>query len=100
MEASSDLIPQSDLPGVPARHPRGEQPLQVAQEHHPVHTVVLTTGLLVETKAEPGYISVFVQGNNTSVVLHCCKYIGDVFQDEWNILQTTMKIIKNPSVFE
>lgn len=48
MEVSSDLIPECDLPGVPARNPCGEQPLHVAQEHHSVDTVVLTTGLLLE----------------------------------------------------
>lgn len=54
MEVLSDLIPESDLPGVPARNPRGEQSLHVAQEHHSVYTMVLTTGLLVKqhTKIE------------------------------------------------
>lgn len=50
MEMTSDLVPQSDLPGVPARDACGEQPLHVAQEHHPVHPVVLTTGLLEDTR--------------------------------------------------
>lgn len=50
MEVSADLVPKSDLPGVPARHACGEQPLHVAQEHHSVHPVVLIAGLLVDTK--------------------------------------------------
>lgn len=51
-----DLIPESDLPGVPARNSRGEQSLHVAEEHHAVYTVVLTVGLLLEqhTKREGG----------------------------------------------
>lgn len=48
MEVLPDLIPESDLPGVPARNPCGEKTLHVAQEHNAVYTVVLTTGLLVE----------------------------------------------------
>lgn len=60
MEVSSDLIPESDLPGVPARNPCGEQSLHVAQEHHSVYTVVLTTGLLVDTNTERGFILVTV----------------------------------------
>ena len=50
MVLSSNLIPESDLPGVPARNPRGEQSLHVAQEHHSVHAVVLTAGLLVKQR--------------------------------------------------
>lgn len=42
----ADLVPQGDLPGVPAGDAGGEQPLHVAQEHHSVHPVVLTAGLL------------------------------------------------------
>lgn len=52
MEVLSDLIPESDLPGVPARNPRGEQSLHVSKEYHSVYTVVLTTGLLVEQHTE------------------------------------------------
>lgn len=48
MVVLSDLIPESDLPGVPARNPCGEKTLHVAQEHNTVDTVVLTAGLLVE----------------------------------------------------
>lgn len=44
----SDLIPESDLPGVPARNPCGEETLQVSQEHDTVYTVILTAGLLLE----------------------------------------------------
>lgn len=51
-EVSSDLVPEGDLPGVPARDPRGEQPFHVAQEHHPVHPVVLTAGLLMEAETK------------------------------------------------
>lgn len=52
MEVSLDLVPESDLPRVPARDPCGEQSLHVAQEHHPVYSVVLTTGLLPDTNKE------------------------------------------------
>lgn len=45
----ADLVPQGDLPGVPAGDAGGEQPLHVAQEHHSVHPVVLAAGLLQET---------------------------------------------------
>lgn len=48
----SDLIPESNLPGVPARNSCCEQSLHVAQEDHSVYTVVLITGLLVEKKTE------------------------------------------------
>lgn len=48
----ADLVPQGDLPGVPAGHARGEQPLHVAQEHHSVHPVVLAAGLLQERRRE------------------------------------------------
>lgn len=40
------LVPQGDLPRVPARDPGGEQPLRAAQEHHAVDTVVLAAGFL------------------------------------------------------
>lgn len=50
MELSSDLVPEGDLPGVPAGDPRGEQSLHVAQEDHAVDPVVLTAGLLMETE--------------------------------------------------
>lgn len=53
-ELSSDLVPESDLPGVPAGEPRGEQSLHVAQEDHAVDPVVLTAGLLMETEIEGG----------------------------------------------
>lgn len=56
--ARSDLVPESDLPGVPARNPCGEQPFHVAQEHHSVYPVVLTAGLLMET--EMGRILMYV----------------------------------------
>lgn len=60
MEVLSNLIPESDLPGVPARNPCGEQSLHVAHEHHPVYTVVLTTGLLVDTKIERDFFLVTI----------------------------------------
>lgn len=47
-EVLSDLIPESDLPSVPARNPCGEQPLHIAQEHNSVYAVVLAAGLLME----------------------------------------------------
>lgn len=55
---SSDLVPEGDLPGVPARNPGGEQSFHVAQEHHPVYPVVLAAGLLVE--AEMGRILMYI----------------------------------------
>lgn len=48
----SDLIPESDLPSVPARKPCGEQPLHIAQEHNSVYAVVLAAGLLMEQHTE------------------------------------------------
>lgn len=59
MEVLSDLVPESDLPGVPARDPCGEQSLHVAQEHHPVYPVVLITGLLVGNKGRAKLYSLF-----------------------------------------
>lgn len=46
MEPGPHLVPQGDLPRVPARDPRGEQPLRAAQEDHAVDAVVLAAGLL------------------------------------------------------
>lgn len=63
MEVSPDLVPESDLPGVPARDPCGEQSLHVAQEHHPVYSVVLTAGLLPDTNTEGS---------------HCCDRVRKV----------------------
>lgn len=48
MDMVSHLVPESDLSRVPARNSCGEQTLRISQEHHSVHTVVLTTGLLVD----------------------------------------------------
>lgn len=48
---STHLVPQGDLPRVPARHPRRQQPLCAAQEDHPVDTVVLTAGFLKDRSA-------------------------------------------------
>lgn len=60
----TDLVPEGDLPGVPAGDPRGEQSLHVAQEDHAVDPVVLTAGLLMETEiggGEKPYVCVWPQ---------------------------------------
>lgn len=46
-EALPNLIPESNLPSIPARHPCGEQSFYISQEDHSVYAVVLVTGLLV-----------------------------------------------------
>lgn len=52
----ADLVPEGDLSRVPPGDPCRQEPLHVAQEHDPIHSVVFAVCLLVETETlgEPG----------------------------------------------
>jgi hypothetical protein len=52
----ADLVPEGDLSCVPPGDPCREEPLHVAQEHYPIHSVVFAVCLLEGTKTigEPG----------------------------------------------
>lgn len=52
----ADLVPEGDLSRVPPGDPCREEPLHVAQEHYPIHSVVFAVCLLVGTEiiGEPG----------------------------------------------
>ena len=94
MVLSSNLIPESDLPGVPARNPRGEQSLHVAQEHHSVHAVVLTAGLLVKQR-QPVIIFVTYKTKKGCDNFHWAHSFQDFNNSSPQALQTTKCIFKD-----
>lgn len=73
----ADLVPEGDLSGVPPGDPCCEEPLHVAQEHHPIHSVVFAVCLLVgtETIGEPG---------PQHVVLYRAERNGSYPRTPWN----------------
>lgn len=81
----SDLVPEGDLPGVPARHPCGEQAFHVAQEHHSVYPVVLTAGLLMER--ETGWNFTCMATFSTLFQLICVMFRVGRCCDAWRSIQ-------------